>query len=400
MGNEQDVSTEGPNAHTAGFRLSPQQEQLWHHEPDGPRLTASCLIDVGDSDPSAVREALDRLVGRHEILRTTFARRPGMKLPSQVIHDRLEPAWDDEVALEPSKGPVVHAKFVDVDGNRLLALTVSAACADARSLSLLAGELQAELAGALTPSEPLQYADYAEWRAETLAAGSPAVSGDPLPPSPALPFAPRAIETNEPVRRVVVPLEAAAISRGAAACHVAEPVFVEACWHACLARVSGEDAVLVATVLDGRAHQELKAAIGPYAQALPLASAIEEKTSFAELVDSIRRARTRLVKSQDSADGALLADTAGRCRMGFSTAPEPQDGAIRSLIASPARFLAELCLIGQGNAASAEIQLDPALVESGTGALLAQTLAAILAGAAADPDVAVLDLPVVPPRGG
>ena len=63
------MSTEGPNADTAGFRLSPQQEQLWHDEPDGPRLTATCLIDVGDSDPSAVREALDCLVERDGSLR-------------------------------------------------------------------------------------------------------------------------------------------------------------------------------------------------------------------------------------------------------------------------------------------------------------------------------------------
>ena len=390
MGNEHDVSTEEPSAGTAGFRLSPQQEQLWHNEPDGPQLAARCLIDVGDAAPDAVRQALDRLVARHEILRTTFVRRPGMKVPSQVIHERLDPAWDGEAALETSRGPVVRAAFEDADGDRVLALTVSAACADARSLSLLAAELRAELAGGVPASEPLQYADYAEWRAETLAAGTPAEIGEPLPPSPGLPFVSRTAEATEPLRSVVVPLEATLISRGAAACRVAEAVFVEACWYACLARVTGEDAVLSATVLDGRAHPELEAAVGPYAQALPLATAIDETTSFAELLDRVRRRRGRLVQTQDSADAALLADTGHRCQVGFSIA----DGAVRSLVAQPAPFLAELCLIGEGDAAWAEIRVAAALAESGTGELLAETLAAIVAGAAADPDAAVLDLPV------
>src|SRR5579862_3379014 len=398
MENEHDVLTEEPSAGPAGFRLSPQQEQLWLNEPEGPRLEARCSIDVEGFDPDALRGALERLVARHEILRTTFVRQPGMKLPSQVIHDRLDPAWDGDATLDPARGPVVHASLEETDGRRLLVLTVSAACVDASSLSLLADELRAELTGEGTAPEPLQYADYAEWRAEMLAAGGLVESGDPLPSSPALPFAPPVADRTDRVR-IVVPFQPGAIGRGAGACRVPEPVFVEACWHACLARVSGEDAVLVAAVLDGRAQEELANAVGPYAQALPLVSAIEETTSAAELVDRLRRARTRLEQGQDGADGALLAETARRCRVGFSTVAVPPNGAIRSLAASPAPFLAELCLIGTGEAARAEIHIAETLAESGTGALLAQTLAAIVAGAAADPDAAILDLPVASPGG-
>jgi amino acid adenylation domain-containing protein len=397
MENGHEVLTEGPSAGTAGFRLSPQQEQLWRNEPDGPRLSASCVIDAGGPDPAAVREAVGRLVARHEILRTTFVRRPGMKLPSQVINDRLDPAWDEgAAAIDPVRGPVVHAQLIEEGARRLLKISVSAACADARSLALLARELRAELAGDASRAEPLQYADYAEWRSEALAGGGPAASGEALPASPTLPFASGA-EYEGPPRSITVPLEPAALSRGASACRVPEPVFLEACWHACLARVSGADAVLVGTVIDGRTHEELGAAIGPYAQALPLASAVEETTSVAELVDRVRRAHARLVEDQDAVDGAVLAETVRRCRLGFSTMAVPHDSDVSSVFAAPAPFLAELVVIENGAAPQAEIHVAPALAESGTGVLLARTLAAIVAGAADDTDASVLDLPVAAP---
>ena len=393
MEDEYEVLTAEQDAAPAGFRLSPQQEQLWRNEPDGPRLAAQCVIEVGASDEEAVREALGRLVARHEILRTTFVRRQGMKLPSQVIHDRLDVAWGGAAALGRAVGPVVHAALGDDDGHRVLTLTVSAACADSRSLALLASELRAELAGETVETEPLQYADYAEWRSEALAAGGLTEAAEPLPPSPALPFASGA-EIDASPRSIGVSLDLAALAHGASTCRVPATVFLEACWHACLARVSGEDAVLVGTVLDGRAHEELGAAIGPFAQTLALATAIDEATSVAELVDRVRRAHARLVERQDTVDGAVLADAAQQCRIGFSTVHVPQDIAVRSLAASPVPFLAELVVIEGGAALRAEIHVAAPLFESGTGALLAHTLAGIVVGAAGDTDSSVLDLPV------
>ncbi len=170
----QEVVTQEPGPDQAGFRLSPQQEQLCGDEGRA-QLLVHCVVDVGDADESAVRAALGALVDRHEILRTTLVRRPGMKLPSQVINARLDPVWShaegDAGGLDLATGPVVQAALLEVDGARRLGLTLPAACADARSLVLLALELRAELAapGEAAGVEPVQYAYYAEWRSEVLA---------------------------------------------------------------------------------------------------------------------------------------------------------------------------------------------------------------------------------------
>ena len=401
--------TQNASEGTQSFRLSPQQEQLWGGDPDGPRLTVRCLVDVNDADPAAVRDALRRVVGRHEILRTTFARRQGLKMPGQVIDDRHDVAWlepdahgrlDEAPPVDLGRGPVVQAGLsTRPDGHHLLALAVPAVCSDARSLALLAGELRAELAEtAPQPAEPLQYADYAEWRLEALAAESPAWEFDDLPPSPDLPFVRQmSAETALPPLREMVPLDRDAVANGAAVCRVTEANFVEACWHMCLARLSGHGAILVGAVLDGRVQEELVDAIGPYSQMLPLVTTIDDSTTVAEVVDQVRRQRARLEQRQDSADADVLAHVAQRCRVGFSVIPVPAAAGVEELVGAPVPFFAHLCWLEERTAPSAELHVSPRLMDAGTAAVLSETLTAVVAAAASDVNVAVADLAVTQP---
>ena len=72
------------------FRLSPQQELAWSAQPDGPVGGAQMALQLtGELDGERLRAALDHVVERHEILRTTFRRRPGMKTPLQVVNPAL-----------------------------------------------------------------------------------------------------------------------------------------------------------------------------------------------------------------------------------------------------------------------------------------------------------------------
>ena len=369
--------TEETPSGTASFRLSPQQEQLWRAHPDGPRFVVRCAFEIGTADLSPVREALLRAVARHEILRTTFVRHQGLRLPGQLIHERLEPSWDDEAALDVANGPVVHAALGEEPGDgRVLTLTVAAACADLRSLVLLAEELRADLAGERSDAaDPLQYADYAEWRAESLAAAEETWDvPDWIPPR--LPFTSGSEIPEALPARVAVELDIAAVARGAATCRVPAAVFIEGCWHGLMARVSGHAGVLVGAVLDGRAQDELAEEIGPYAQVLPIMTSIDETTTIAEVVDQVRRARTRLERSQDTADGEFLERVADHCRTGFA-AVEMSAAGVRELVGAPAPFLAQLVWL-DGVEPRAELHVAPELVASGAADVLAQALAALV----------------------
>ncbi|HSU82078.1 MAG TPA: hypothetical protein VLR69_06630, partial [Thermoanaerobaculia bacterium] len=74
----------GAGSGIEGFRLSPQQEHLWRllREPGATPYRIVCEIHVlGRLDALALGVALQEVVARLEILRTSFRRLPGMALP-------------------------------------------------------------------------------------------------------------------------------------------------------------------------------------------------------------------------------------------------------------------------------------------------------------------------------
>ncbi|MCA1615514.1 MAG: condensation domain-containing protein [Acidobacteria bacterium] len=78
-----------------GFRLSPQQKRAWLFQQKNPAAFYSqgVMRLSGALDEARLREAVARLVGRNEILRTTFRRRPGLRVPFQVVAAEGEKAW-------------------------------------------------------------------------------------------------------------------------------------------------------------------------------------------------------------------------------------------------------------------------------------------------------------------
>ena len=138
-----DMSIQETNAGNVGFRLSPQQEYLLSR-PGRPAVTRCVALLSGQVDEAALKSALERVVARHEILRTTFVRPAGMRIPQQVIEDDLAVGWASgeaesvdavlaQAAAEPfdlEHGPVVRATVAALPGDVVaFALAVPSACA-------------------------------------------------------------------------------------------------------------------------------------------------------------------------------------------------------------------------------------------------------------------------------
>src|SRR5215213_8150841 len=81
-----------------GFRLSPQQRQIWISQQAFPgrafRVVTSFLVK-GKLDRDKIRRLLTTVVERHEILRTTFVRPAGVKIPFQVISEEPGFFWQN-----------------------------------------------------------------------------------------------------------------------------------------------------------------------------------------------------------------------------------------------------------------------------------------------------------------
>src|SRR5262249_9090400 len=177
------------------FELSFAQQRLWflaqfegaseaYHAARGLRLK-------GGLDRTVLRRALDRIVARHEALRTTFSQIDGR--PVQVIgpaengfhlqeHDlrhqadaqaELSRLAAREIAqpLNLEDGPLIRGLLVQLaDDDHALLLTMHHIISDGWSVGILIDELSALYKAYRggeadpLPALPIQYADYAAWQ--------------------------------------------------------------------------------------------------------------------------------------------------------------------------------------------------------------------------------------------
>jgi amino acid adenylation domain-containing protein len=307
----------------ASFRPSPQQEQLWLASPDGPRDRHQvALLIEGEVDEATLRAAVERAVTRHEILRTTYERRPGMRVPLQVVRDELAPAWETRAgnaaeilaaeeahAFDLEQGPILRAVLADTgDEGRLLVLTVPAVAADGGSLTTLARDVATAYAGGELASQPLQYADYSEWQHELLeSADDTAEAGRRYwheaveATTPTVPFLfPDAADGRQAAVALTLRSETtASLDAHAERYGVSVEALVHAAWHALLARVSGSEDIALATLASERPHSELEDAIGRFARPVPVGLHTPADVTFAELLDSVAQTRAEAFMRQD-----------------------------------------------------------------------------------------------------
>src|SRR6185436_6301370 len=89
-----------------GYRLSPQQKRLWTIQAGNDVYRAKCRLHLeGVLQPEPLKAALLEVINRHEILRTTLRRVPGIKVPLQVVTEAGQLAWE---TLDLRDQPVVE----------------------------------------------------------------------------------------------------------------------------------------------------------------------------------------------------------------------------------------------------------------------------------------------------
>lgn len=180
--------------------LSFCQQRLWFLEQLAPHTSTYNIPDAmriqGALDVEALRKALEVIVGRHEVLRTTFAEVDGRPVPVLAQKWSIEiavvdlgvlpqPTREDEAqrllqeeARRPfdlSRDLMLRAHLVRVaEQEHLLLLTVHHIAFDAWSKAVLYRELAALYPGFISgdprglPELPLQYADFALWQRQGL----------------------------------------------------------------------------------------------------------------------------------------------------------------------------------------------------------------------------------------
>jgi len=307
--------------------LSFAQQRLWfldQLDPGNPLYNMTQKMRLrGKLDVDALRQAINRMVARHEALRTSFVLHDGepvqaiagqLVLPVPVVDlsslskDQREAEIDTRAHDEAgfpfnlSTGPVMRAQVLRIaPDDHVLLLTMHHVVSDRWSLGLAAEEL-AEHYRSITehrPSElpelPIQYADFAAWQRQTLQGkvlneqieywkkklqGAPAVLELPVDHSRPPRMSMRGAWQHHVVpKEVVDKLTIMSQEQG-----VTLFMTLLAAFQTLMSRYSGQSDVVVGTPIAGRNFAELEPLIGFFVNTLTLRADLSDDPSFRDLL--------------------------------------------------------------------------------------------------------------------
>ncbi len=324
------------------FPPSFAQQRLWllvqmdgvseaYHIPLGLRLT-------GDLDRVALHRALDRIIVRHEALRTTFALDNG-DLVQRIaaversrflliehdlrLHSNPQSELDRLAQLESgapfdlAAGPLIRGRLVRVaPDEHVLLITMHHIVSDGWSLGLLVKELNALYAALLRgeddplPELDIQYADYSVWQRRSIEGEIQQQQGaywkEALAGAPALlelpTDRPRPAEQSYPgsFAELVLDEELTAGLKDLSRRHgVTLFMTLLAGWSVLLARLSGQQDVLVGTPTANRGRAEIENLIGFFVNTLVVRLDLSNSPSVREV---LQQTRERTIAAQQNQD--------------------------------------------------------------------------------------------------
>ncbi|HEU4560668.1 MAG TPA: amino acid adenylation domain-containing protein [Longimicrobium sp.] len=311
--------------------LSFAQQRLWfiermesagtaYHLPTRQRLQ-------GELDRAALRRALDRIVARHEALRTVFPERDGVAVqriaPAEespfhlTEHDlrgtaaaadelRLLVADEARAPFDLARGPLIRGRLIQLaDDDHVLLITMHHIVSDGWSLGVLTRELGALYAAFRAgepdplPALPVQYADYAAWQRKWVEgevlqaqaeywtrtlAGAPELLELPADhPRPARQDFAGGMVGVELSEELTARLKALGARHGAT-------LFMTllAGWATLLSRLSGQGEVVVGTPTANRGRTEIEGLIGFFINTLAVRVELSDAPTVAELLARVR----------------------------------------------------------------------------------------------------------------
>jgi amino acid adenylation domain-containing protein len=322
--------------------LSYAQQRLWflaqmktasevYHIPFGMRL-------AGKLDRRALGLALDRLMQRHEALRTTFVLvdgEPVQRIASAkgshfLLHDHdLRQQQDSEAALRQlyeeeahesfdlEAGPLIRGRLIrQQEDQYALLITMHHIVSDGWSIAVMLNELselyRAFIRGKADPLPELavQYPDYAVWQRhwmqgevlkqqaeywKTTLAGAPALLELPAdhvrPADQEYAGALHAVMLDE---ELVTGLKELSKRHGATLY-----MTLLAGWAALLGRLSGQQDILIGTPVANRRQEELEALIGFFVNTLVLRTDLSGRPRVGELLERVKNQSLGAQQHQD-----------------------------------------------------------------------------------------------------
>jgi amino acid adenylation domain-containing protein len=324
------------------FPSSFAQQRLWlldQLQPGDPTYNIAAAVRLkGRLEIDAVKSSLNKVVERHETLRTTFmivgdelvqVVAQDLKLPLPVIDLRSLPEQEretefryfaDQEAQRPfdlSRGPLLRCVLMKLnDEEHVLLLVMHHIISDGWSVGILIAELSALYGAHISredvqlPQLPIQYADYAAWQRgwlqgevleSQLAYWKDRLTGAPgvleLPADYARP----PVQTFRSASVTLELPDALSQSLKTLSRRKGITLFMTllAGFNVLLHRYTGLDYIVLGSPIAGRDRAEVKGLIGCFLNLLVLRTELSGNPSFDELLERVRRTTMGAYAHQD-----------------------------------------------------------------------------------------------------
>lgn len=313
-----------------GFCLSPQQKRLWLLQVENDAYIAQSVIEIGGSlNLLTLKKAIQDVISSHDILRTTFRKIAGMKMPVMVVEDSCPISWQ-ELDLENNdvelicqqerkqyfnleQAPLLRASLIKVSENKhILLLTLPALCADSETLNNLFLEICDHyfLTWQTSSQESVQYAQFCGWQNQLLAEPNSQNYWHQQDLSASQLILPYQIATPEKftVSSYELPIDsqlAVTLKKHLQQKDVSISDFLLACWQILLWRLTNQSEILVGQVFQGREYEELQATLGLIAKAVPISTCFVPNLYFEEVVEYVKRTSQAACEYQEYFSGEI-----------------------------------------------------------------------------------------------
>ncbi|MEH2060573.1 MAG: amino acid adenylation domain-containing protein [Nostoc sp.] len=431
-----------------GFRLSPQQKHLWQlQEIDNLPYRSQCAVLIeGDLDVNILKLVLEKVVNRHEILRTNFHSLPGMTIPLQVIGKQkinLDKTYDlssltpqeqedsltalfHQVSQQPFdlvQGSPLQLSLVTLSASKyVLIVSLPALCADIATLKILVQEISqsyaAWLQGEELENEPLQYADLAEWQNELLEGAETEAGRDYWLKQDIwlnlqglkLPFEKKSAEelVFKPQTQsfAIAPELIKQIDILTQHENTSTLEFLLACWQVLVWRLTKQENLTIGMAFTGRKYQELETAIGLCAKNLPLHIQIKSTSKIKEIIYRNNELIQQLDKLQDYFNWEQIAGLIPNTLRFFPLCFDFQSQPAKYIAADVSltiyqqyayieRFTLKLSCLRQNDKLTAALHYDSNVFQTEDIKRLIEQFQTLLASAIANPDATISELEIL-----
>lgn len=311
------------------YALSSAQKRLFTLQRMNPENTnynlSNLVVLEGEVNPGALNRIFEKLIERHEILRTSFEivdNEPVQKIhrdvPFSLDYFEAESRDQAEKTLETfikpfelGTAPLLRAGLIKTDGSRyLLMVDMHHIVTDAKSHDILEQDFMTLSEGGELPELKLQYKDFSEWQAGMKKDGTikaqeqywlKVFDGD----SPVLNLpvdysrSPNRGFGGSSVRFKLEKEVEEAIKRMALDNRVTLYQLFLALFNVLLAKVCGQEDIVVGTPVSGRRHADLEKIMGLFVNTLALRNHPGREKRFTDFLQEIKERTLGAFENQD-----------------------------------------------------------------------------------------------------